>query len=754
MTNKLVIVESPAKARTIEKILGEGYKVMASLGHIRDLPQYRFGVNVSNDFSPHYEVPKEKKETLKKLVKAAKDADTIYLATDPDREGEAISWHLLEASKIKDIPVQRIVFHEITESAIKEALESPREIDMDLVDAQQARRVLDRVVGYRLSPLLWRKVEKGLSAGRVQSVAVRMISDREYEIENFIPKEYWTIDVNLGKQDGHENHIFNAVLNNVKGSRKKISVANEQQSAELATDLKSATYIVSKIARKQVKRQPYGPFTTSTLQQEAWTKLRFTAKRTMVVAQQLYEGLPIGSEGQLGLITYMRTDSTYVSSQARNEARKYIKEFFGNSYITPSPRVFRKKSKGAQEAHEAIRPTSAYRDVDKIKSYLNQDQGKLYELIWKRMVSSEMSDAIIDSTSVIIEANASVSKQSYLFRASGSSIYFPGFLILRQENSEEDEAGDVKGISLPALSEGEKLHCKNLNQKQHFTQPPARYTEASLIRALEENGIGRPSTYAPTISTIQDRKYVEKDSGRFIPTNLGLTVNTLLTEHFPKIVDLGFTAEMEQELDEISRGEREWVPVIRDFYDPFQTALEQAKDAILDEASGLICEECNKPLVVRSGRRGRFIGCSGYPACKNTKPLPGEEESAQPEEIAGESCEKCERPMVLRTGRNGKFLACSGYPECKNTKSYIVKTGSLCPDCKGDIIEKRSRKGRTFYGCTGYPDCTFTLRQPPYSEPCPDCGNLLVTMNRQKTKCTSCKYQGAITEMDSVVAEA
>jgi len=758
MTHKLVIVESPAKARTIEKILGKGYTVIASLGHIRDLPQYRFGVNVKNDFSPSYEVPKEKKEILKKLVKAAKGAEAIYLATDPDREGEAISWHLLEASKIKDIPVKRIVFHEITKTAIKEAFQSPREIDMDLVDAQQARRVLDRVVGYRLSPLLWSKVEKGLSAGRVQSVAVRMVSDRESEINSFTPKEYWTIDATLAKEEAKQKNItvvkritvFNALLSNIKGSRRKISVPNEEKSTEIANDLKTATYTVDKIEKKQVKRQPYAPFTTSTLQQESWTKLHFTAKRTMLIAQQLYEGISIGAEGQLGLITYMRTDSTTVSPEARNEARTYIRELFGPSYTPDSPRVFKKKSKGAQEAHEAVRPTSAYRDIGKIKDYLNQDQRKLYELIWKRMIASEMADAIIDSTSVLIEAKTSDPKQSYLFRASGSLISFPGFLSLHEENPDE-ETGN-KENSLPILSEGENLNCKDLNQKQHFTQPPARYTEASLIRALEENGIGRPSTYAPTLSTIQDRKYVQKEKGKFIPTNLGLTVNTLLVEHFPKIVDLGFTAEMEQELDEISRGEREWIPVIRDFYDPFQQALDQAKEAIPDEASGLICEECNKAMVVRSGRRGRFIGCSGYPACKNTKPLPGDEET-EPPEVIEESCEKCERPMVLRIGRNGKFLACSGYPDCKNTKSYIVKTGVLCPDCKGDIVEKRSKKGRIFYGCTGYPNCTFTLRQPPYSKPCPECGGLLVTSGQESVRCIGCKFKEEILVLESAGTE-
>lgn len=750
MAKKLVIVESPAKARTIEKILGKGYMVMASLGHVRDLPQYRFGVNVAKDFSPYYEVPKEKKETVKKLAEAAKHANIVYLATDPDREGEAISWHLLEASKIRDVPVHRVVFHEITETAIKEAFDSPREIDMDLVDAQQARRVLDRVVGYRLSPLLWRKMEKGLSAGRVQSAAVRMISDREHDIQSFVPKEYWTIGADLKKQKEAQRNKFNALLTHVKGSQKKVSIPNEEKSKQLATDLESAAYKVSKVNKKQSKRHPVAPFTTSTLQQEAWLKLRFTAKRTMAVAQQLYEGLSLGSDGQLGLITYMRTDSTSVSTEFCNEARTYIAEKFGARYVPTSTRIYRKKAKGAQEAHEAIRPTSAHRDMDNLKSHLNGEQMKLYELIWKRMIASQMSDAEIDSTSVLIEADSHASGQGYLLGASGSVITFPGFLALYSVDPEENSNQENQGqVPLPSLSIGEKLDCISLKQKQHFTQPPPRYTEASLIRALEENGIGRPSTYAPTISTIQDRKYVQKDRGRFAPTDLGLNVNTLLANYFPKIVDLGFTAEMEQELDEISRGEREWIPVIRDFYHPFQEALDQAAEAIPDEASGLICELCSKPMIVRSGRRGRFIGCTGYPSCKSTKPLPGEEKVEEAETL-DEFCEKCERPMVLRIGRNGKFVACSGFPECKNAKPYIVKTGVSCPTCGGEIVQKRSRKGRPFYGCLSYPDCTFTIPRAPLMESCPECGSILVASGRQSTRCIACQFRGTVSQKETI----
>ena len=747
MAKNLVIVESPAKARTIGKILGKDYQVMASLGHVRDLPQYRFGVNVAEDFTPYYEVPKDKKEIVKKLAAIAQKVETVYLATDPDREGEAISWHLVQASKMKDVAIKRVVFHEITESAIKDAFKNPKEIDMDLVDAQQARRVLDRVVGYRLSPLLWRKIEKGLSAGRVQSAALRMIADREAEIQKFVAAEYWTIEADLKKEAKGPQDLFKGVLTGYKGSKKKLTIPSEKESEKIVSDLGAATYVVAKVSKKNVRRNPQAPFTTSTLQQEAGKKLRFTAKRTMVVAQQLYEGLSIGTEGEVGLITYMRTDSTSVSNEARNEVRSYIDQRFGHKFLPASPRVFTRKSKGAQEAHEAIRPTSAARDPESLKSYLSSDQFRLYEFIWKRMVASQMSSAAIESTSAIMDAKSSNSGQVYLFKATGSLVTFPGFLVLYGEDPDEKAEQD-KQKPLPELSDGDGLQCLDLNQSQHFTQPPPRYTEASLIKALEENGIGRPSTYAPTISTIQDRKYVQKEKGRFFLTKLGRTVNDLLTEHFPDVVDLGFTAEMERELDEVSRGERNWVPVVRDFYEPFQKALDRANEAIPDEASGLICELCEKPLVVRSGRRGRFIGCSGYPECKNTRPLPSEEkEAAQLEEI-DETCDKCSRPMVVRNGRLGKFIACTGYPECKNTKPYIVKTGAQCPRCQGDIIEKRSRKGRTFYGCGNYPTCTFAVNQRPLAKPCPQCEGLLVESGMDGARCLKCKTRYSVDELD------
>ena len=714
MAKNLVIVESPAKARTIEKILGKDFNVMASLGHVRDLPQYRFGVNVSEDFAPSYEVPKNKKDTVQKLAKAAKSAEAVYLATDPDREGEAISWHLLEASNIKGKPVRRIVFHEITKTAITEAFDNPREIDMDLVDAQQARRVLDRVVGYRLSPLLWRKLEKGLSAGRVQSAALRMVSDREQEVTAFVPKEYWTIKADLNKQKAAKKNAFQALLHNQKGKRGKISIDDEDQSKAIGTALEGAAYTVAKVDKKQAKRNPSPPFTTSTLQQEAGRKLRFTAKKTMAVAQQLYEGLPVGNEGQIGLITYMRTDSPSVSNDARNEARKYISEKFGAAYVPSSPRAYKARSKGAQEAHEAIRPTSCYRDPVAMKSYLSNDQSKLYELIWKRMVASQMSSALIDQTTAHVEANGSA--ETYLFRATGSVTAFPGFQTLYHEDVDEEPDGE-KQPPLPELSPGESLEFLALQQKQHFTQPPPRYTEASLIKALEENGIGRPSTYAPTLSTIQDRKYINKEKGRIHPTELGLRVNALLNEHFPDIVNLGFTAAMEQEFDEISRGEREWVPVIRDFYNPFQEAIDKASSDIPDEASGMVCETCGEPMTVKAGRNGRFLSCSGYPKCKNAKPLPGQE----PEET-DIFCEKCERPMLIKGGRYGKFLSCSGYPDCKNARplpgderEQPEETSEVCDKCDSPMVIRSGRNGK-FLACSGYPKCKNT-RPVPGEEP-------------------------------------
>ena len=743
MAKSLVIVESPAKARTLKKILGGKYEVMASMGHVRDLPQYRFGVDVAKDFTPIYEVPKDKKALVQKVSQAFKNASNVYLATDPDREGEAISWHLVQASKTKEIPIKRVVFNEITEKAIKEAFKNPRDIDMDLVNAQQARRVLDRLVGYRLSPLLWRKMQKGLSAGRVQSVALRMIADREQNIQDFVPQEYWSIKAELKRQGNGSQARFKTLLSSYKGGKKKLHIPNQQESEKIVADLDGAKYTVAKVEKKEARRQPSPPFTTSTLQQEAWRKLHFTAKRTMVIAQQLYEGLPLGQEGQVGLITYMRTDSTVVSVEARNEARSYIGQKYGAQFVPPSPRVFTRKAKGAQEAHEAIRPTRIEREPDALKDYLTPEQKRLYELIWKRMVASQMSNVISDSTSVSVDAESQHSNTTYLFKATGSIVTFQGFLVLYREDVDDKKEEDDQG-PLPDLSRGDGLHCQRLDPIQHFTQPSPRYTEASMIKALEEYGIGRPSTYAPTLSTIQDREYVKRERGRFYPTELGRGVNVLLTQHFPNIVDLGFTAKMEQELDEIARGERGWVPVIQDFYGPFQEAITQAADAIPDEATGMTCNLCSRPMVVRAGRRGRFIACSGYPECKNTMSIPEPDGKVEAQEEIDEKCDKCGRPMAIKMGRLGKFIACTGYPECKNTKPYLIKTGAECPECGGDLVEKRSKKGRTFYGCANYPTCNFSLSQRPLPDPCPDCGGLTVQSGGEEARCIKCRSRHSL----------
>ncbi|MEE9198373.1 MAG: type I DNA topoisomerase, partial [Dehalococcoidia bacterium] len=745
MAKELVIVESPAKARTLGKILGSKYEVMASMGHVRDLPPYRFGVKVAQDFSPTYEVLKEKKAVVQQMAQAAKKASTVYLATDPDREGEAISWHLVQASKMQNVSIKRVVFHEITEKAIKSAFKNPRDIDMDLVNAQQARRILDRLVGYRLSPLLWRKIQRGLSAGRVQSVALRMIADREQDIRSFDPKEYWTIEAQLKKQGRGTQAQFKAVLSGYKGSRKKLAIPDQQECQRIAADLDGAAYAVAKVQKKELRRHPSPPFTTSTLQQEAWRKLRYTAKRTMIIAQQLYEGLSLGPEGQVGLITYMRTDSTTVSAEARSEVRRYIGGKFGAQFVPPSPRVFTRKARGAQEAHEAIRPTRVEREPEAIRGHLSPEQRRLYELIWKRMVASQMSNAVIDSTSVTIDAESPRSDNTYLFKARGSVVTFPGFLVLYSEGEDEKSDEDGQG-AMPDLSSGDGLNCQRLDQLQHFTQPPPRYTEASLIKAMEEYGIGRPSTYAPILSTIQDRKYVSREQGRFLPTELGSGVNRLLTQHFPDIVDLGFTAEMEEELDEVARGERGWVPLVRDFYGPFQEAIARAAEEIPDEATGMTCELCGRPMVVRAGRRGRFIACTGYPECKNTKSIPKEEKESQEPEELDEACDKCGRPLVVRTGRTGKFIGCSGYPECKNTKPYLIKTGARCPDCGSDLVEKRSKKGRTFYGCANYPTCNFAVGQRPLSDPCPSCDGLMVVSGRDGARCLKCKARHRLGE--------
>jgi DNA topoisomerase-1 len=701
MASKLVIVESPAKARTLNKILGRSYSVKASLGHVRDLPRASLGVDIDKGFIPKYVIPAAKKKIVGEIQKAASKASSIYLATDPDREGEAISWHLVQAAKLdKDkIPIQRVVFHEITKDAVQEAFQSPRSIDMNLVNAQQARRILDRLVGYKLSPLLWRKVQRGLSAGRVQSVAVRMIVDREQEIQDFIPQEYWIIEVELApleeKKASFKARLF-ALANGTK-----LDIGSKDEADRVTADLEKAKYAVKTVVTKQVARQPAPPFITSTLQQEAWQKLHFTARRTMAIAQQLYEGLPLGKEGSVGLITYMRTDSTHVAASAISEAREFIGEKYGAKFLPPKPRSFARKVKWAQEAHEAIRPTKIYRYPEQLKPFLDPAQLKLYELIWKRMVASQMSATLYDTTNVEIEAsNAKKQPQGYLLKASSSVVKFPGFMAVYSESRDEDERSE-SFVSLPKLRIGEKLIYLGTFPEQCFTQPPPRYTEATLIKALEQKGIGRPSTYAPILSTIQERDYVNKADGKFHPTELGITVNKILTAHFPKIVDPGFTAQMEEQLDEIAQGKYAWSAALQEFYPPFQDMLDKA-----------------------------WINL----------------EKVSMTQVSEETCSKCGRPMVIKVGRFGKFLACSGYPDCKTTLPYVVKTGVSCPQCGGELVKRISKKKKVFYGCSKFPKCQFTVNRRPIAQPCPDCGNLLVQYRGDWAKCVACQRKVKLSE--------
>jgi len=697
---KLVMVESPAKARTLGKILGKGYSIKASLGHIRDLPKSQLGVDIENGFIPKYVVPRAKSKIVRELKQAVKTAATVYLATDPDREGEAISWHLLEATRANKTPSRRVVFHEITKEAIELAFKHPRAINMQLVNAQQARRILDRLVGYKISPWLWQKVRRGLSAGRVQSVALRIIVDREREVEKFVPAEYWTIEAELtGDRSAAKAAAFRAMLVGLCNGT-KIELHNNEETDEICAELEKADYRVLKVKTKKLTRQPAPPFITSTLQQEAWRKLRFTAKQTMAIAQQLYEGLPVGDEGRVGLITYMRTDSTRVAHSAIAETREFIGSKFGAQFLPPHARSFIRSAKWIQEAHEAIRPTKVQREPSLIKPHLTTPQFKLYELIWKRMVASQMSAALFDNTAVDIKAGCPDSGIDYLLRASSSVSKFPGFMILYTEGKDEVEKEGEKSSLLPQLTKDDKLKLLGLFQEQHFTQPPPRFTEATLVKMLEQWGIGRPSTYAPTISTIQERSYVTKTNGNFQPTELGFVVNDLLVKHFANIVDTEFTARMEEELDEIANANRDWVRTIEDFYTPFSESLKTAvqvadKVQLADEVTEEICPQCGKPLLVKFGRYG-------------------------------------------------KFLACSGYPECKHTKPFQIKTGAKCPECGNELVKKVSKKKRTFYGCSNYPNCKFATNFKPLPSPCPKCGGLLTLYRGKWAKCSKCEYKGKL----------
>ena len=715
----LVIVESPAKAKTITKYLGKDYTVKASVGHIMDLPKSKLGVDIEKDFQPQYIQIKGKGPVVKELKSAAKKADRILIATDPDREGEAIAAHVavVVSTTAKTEEIYRVLFNEITKKAILAAIEKPGKIDPNKVDAQQARRVLDRLVGYQISPILWKKVRRGLSAGRVQSVALRIICEREEEIKAFVPEEFWSLTALL---EGRVPPQFEAKL--LKKDEEKLRVKSNEEVQKILADLKGKPYAVSKVEKKERRRNPVAPFTTSKLQQEGGRKLGFTSKRTMGIAQSLYEGVDLGKEGTVGLITYMRTDSTRVGKEAQDEARELIAAKFGKDYLPEKAPVYA-SAKSAQEAHEAIRPTSVMWEPDAIKQYLEPDQYKLYKLIWNRFVASQMNPAVIDQTSVDIKAG------EYTFRATGSVVKFPGFMAVYMEEKAEDQAPseDEGEAVLPPLAEGDVLTLVKLAPKQHFTQPPPRFSEALLVKTLEEKGIGRPSTYAAIISTIQDRDYVQKIENKFRPTELGVLVNTLLVNHFPVIMDVAFTAKMEEELDKIEEGQMPWVDAVRDFYKPFNESLEKAQAEMKDfkaelTPTDITCEKWGKPMVIKWGRNGQFLACSGYPDCKNTKPFirkeNGEVEAA-PEETTDELCPKCGSPMVVKRGRFGKFLACSRYPDCSHTQG--MSTGVACPEDGGKIVERRSRFGKMFYSCANYPACKYAIWYKPVLRACPQC---------------------------------
>jgi DNA topoisomerase-1 len=782
MAKSLVIVESPAKAKTIGKYLGKQFVVKASLGHVKDLPKKDLSVDVDKGFEPHYEVIEGKKKLMSELKAAAKGMDSIYLAADPDREGEAICFHLqeeLNGSK-KGPKFFRVMFNEITANAIKKAFEKPGSVNLNLVDAQQARRILDRLVGYKISPLLWDKVRRGLSAGRVQTVALRLIVDREREIRAFIKREYWTIDVQLNAK---KPPVLTARF--TKKDDQAIEVAEEAAAKSIVDQLDSAKYLVHSVTTREKKRNPVAPFITSTLQQESARKLRFSVKRTMMLAQRLYEGVELGTEGSVGLITYMRTDSTRVSNDALDEVRALIKERYGPTFCPESPNAYKSK-KDAQDAHEAIRPTAAIRTPESVASYLQEDELKLYRLIWMRFVSSQMTPAVFDQTTIDVAAKGK-DGATYMFRATGSVPKFKGFLEVYEEGKDQkDEDDEELKHRLPLVQQGEELKFKSILPEQHFTEPPPRFNEATLVKELEADGVGRPSTYASILSTIQEREYVKKEGGKFVPTELGMVVTDLLLESFQNLFDVTYTARMEAELDEIEEGKMDWRAAMSEFYERFQKDLEYAERHMTDikrmeKPTDLVCDKCGKPMVIRWGRHGSFIACTGYneknaegePACTNTRELtvdlPDLDKADLTEQDAEEYCENCGRPMVLKKGRFGQFYACSGYPDCKTTKqiggeqkksdvpldekcpqcgnNLVLKHGRFgeftacsnypkckfvkqktigvpCPNCsQGEVVERRSKRGKTFYGCSRYPECDFVAWGKPLAEKCPDCGS-------------------------------
>lgn len=760
----LVVVESPAKAKTIEKYLGGAAKVMASVGHVKDLPKSKIGVDLENDFAPEYVVIRGKGKVLSDLCKAAKQSDVVFLAPDPDREGEAIAWHLAEEIGSANGNIRRVLFNEITQRGITEAIARPMDLDKNKYDAQQTRRVLDRLVGYQISPILWNKVRRGLSAGRVQSVAVRIVVDREAEIDAFRPEEYWTVQAEV---EGNAPPRF--CLRLAKVNEKKPEKLDQALAQHIAAVVRGTPLQVSQIERKERRKLPSAPFITSKLQQEAARKLRFTAKRTMGIAQRLYEGVELGSEGRVGLITYMRTDSTRISQDALTEFRGYISQRFGKEAIPDEPVTYKSKKSNVQDAHEAIRPTNTKYDPETVRRLLKEeaaknpdksrdldDQIKLYQLIWNRFVASQMKPAVYDQTTAIVEVKDG--SQVYELRASGNVLRLPGFTVIYTETEDEDAPQSetaTEADRLPNLRQGETLKTQNVTAEQHFTSPPPRFTEASLVKELEEKGIGRPSTYATILSTIQDRGYVEKKEGRFHPTDLGKRVNELLVQSFPHVLNVDFTAQMESDLDQVEEGQRDMQGLLRTFYEPFKTDIEKAHVEMKDLKkveipTELSCEKCGQPMVIKWGRNGEFLACSGYPECKNAKEFARKKDGGielVPEPTTDEKCPTCGAGLVFRRGRFGEFWACSRYPECKTTRPLSLGIACPKPTCGGFLTEKRSRRGSSFFGCSNYSakGCDFVSWDRPVKEPCPDCNApfLLKKVGRSGTKfrCASCSYQ-------------
>ncbi|MFQ6007340.1 MAG: type I DNA topoisomerase [Candidatus Zixiibacteriota bacterium] len=750
MADNLVIVESPTKCRTLTRFLGKEYDIVATIGHIRDLPKSKMGIDIENNFAPEYDVIKGKEKVIAELQKAAKKAKAIYLAPDPDREGEAIAWHVVHSLKNSTkADFRRIDFNEITKPAVVEAIKNPRSIDMNLVNAQQARRVLDRIVGYTVSPFLWKTVLPKLSAGRVQSVALRLVCEREAEIQAFVSQEYWQIAAIL-QTDKKEQ--FTARLHKIdrmtvvpptERGKNKITISSKQEADEYLAELKKALYVVSEIKKSEKVRKPSAPFITSTLQQEAAKVYGFSPKLTMSVAQELYEGVDIGKEGPTGLITYMRTDSTRIADEALRAVRELIKHQYGSPYLPAKPVVYGKR-KGAQDAHEAIRPTNMTLPPDRVRRHLTPRQFKLYSLIWNRFVASQMSPAQFHVETVEISADR------FLLRATAQKLVFDGFLKVYHEGREPDENGNGEndGQLLPELREGEELDLVELKPSQSFTKPPPRYSEAMLVKRLEADGIGRPSTYATIISTLKERKYVELHQRKLVPTELGVAVNKILVEHLPNVFNVKFTANMEKELDLIEEGTDDWVKVVNDFYQPFMKTIRSLKKkqtaikASLTETTEAKCPNCNSPMVIKWGRNGRFLACSAYPECKTTKPLPEEEAKTKTDE----KCEKCGSEMVIKTGRYGRFLACSKYPTCKNAKPITLGIKCLRKGCDGELVEKQAKRGRTFYGCSRYPACDYATWDQPVKLVCPMCENPFMLLKSSKTKgeyleCPQCRHQ-------------